>query len=622
MKLSRRDLLRIGLFSSASLSFLPFRSPAWSHPASTCPLLKRDEEIAKRILGDWGSPCTRPFVTPLPIPPVKRPVRLNPLPQEQTLPGEGRTLSHQQFGTLYGDLKNVAMYEVHQQEFLHSFHPDLPLQPAWGFDGWSPGPTYHMRYGQPAIIRNWNQLPITGSKEQKPLKKAKGDEFGLPCVSTHLHNGHTTPESDGNPMHYWKSGQFYDQCYANRYAGFELDPRVRDGFSSPGDPAEALGTLWYHDHMHDATAANVYKGLVGTCLLFDELDSGDEQDPSPLALRLPSGQYDVPIVFADKVFDPADGLLYFDHTNHDGIVGDKVLVNGVIQPYFQVARRKYRFRFINAGPARFYQLYLSHGMMFTQISNDGNLLDHPVVRQTPSRLGVAERIDVIIDFSQAKIGDQICLENRLRQTDGKKAGDVQEEGVPLMRFDVVRDAPDPSRVPDQLRPRPNRVDPLTCAGERVFNFDKSQSSWTVNGKPFVAGDVVAHPAKNSSEIWRFKNGGGGWDHPIHVHHNEFMLLSRNGLPVSEIESGRKDVVRLDPGGEVTLLMRFRDFVGQYPIHCHNVLHEDHAMMVMFEIKEKSQGGVCPAQDMPVRDKVDLPECDRHPPSHDHERRTL
>ena len=207
-----------------------------------------------------------------------------------------------------------------------------------------------------------------------------------------------------------------------------------------------------------------------------------------MALRLPSGEYDVPILLTDKVFDPADGLLYLDTTNTAGVVGDKVLVNGVIQPYFQVARRKYRFRFLNAGPSRFYQLFLSHGMTFTQISNDGNLLERPVERQTPTRLGAAERIDVVIDFSKAKIGDQICLENRLRHINGAKPADVESNGVPLLRFDVVRDAPDPSRVPEVLRKRPDvSHEVLRCQGKREFIFNRGNSMWTVNGRPYKDG---------------------------------------------------------------------------------------------------------------------------------------
>jgi FtsP/CotA-like multicopper oxidase with cupredoxin domain len=47
--------------------------------------------------------------------------------------------------------------------------------------------------------------------------------------------------------------------------------------------------------------------------------------------------------------------------------------------------------------------------------------------------------------------------------------------------------------------------------------------------------------------------------------------------------GRKDVIRLDPNATVEIYMRFRDYKGLYPMHCHNVVHEDHAMMVMWKI---------------------------------------
>ena len=52
------------------------------------------------------------------------------------------------------------------------------------------------------------------------------------------------------------------------------------GFTALGDlvgnPAESLGSLWYHDHHLDFTAQNVYKGMFGCYNLFDELDTGEE----------------------------------------------------------------------------------------------------------------------------------------------------------------------------------------------------------------------------------------------------------------------------------------------------------------------------------------------------------
>jgi len=84
-------------------------------------------------------------------------------------------------------------------------------------------------------------------------------------------------------------------------------------------------------------------------------DSGDETT----GFRLPSGEFDVPMLITDKVFDARTGLMAFDLFNLDGILGDKFLVNGKIQPRFQVHPRRYRFRWLNTGPSRFHQLFLT-----------------------------------------------------------------------------------------------------------------------------------------------------------------------------------------------------------------------------------------------------------------------
>src|SRR5258708_31828480 len=114
--------------------------------------------------------------------------------------------------------------------------------------------------------------------------------------------------------------------------------------------------------------------------------------------------YDIPMMFADRCFDATTGDLVFDTFNTDGILGDKFLVNGVIQPELHVSPRRYRFRWINTGPSRFLQLYLTYlanptaSQPFYHISNHANLLPKPI--QVPAvALGVAERSDVIIDFS-------------------------------------------------------------------------------------------------------------------------------------------------------------------------------------------------------------------------------
>jgi len=548
-KLSRRDLIKLGLLTSSGL------------------LVAKRGLSARTARADGGmrSPPTTPFVVPLSIPPIAEAMSsLTPAPQAapNTAAGEARQATHQR----WDEFLPREFYEIHEREAPHSFHPELPVNTIWGYDGTFPGPTYQGRYGQPVLVRMHNDLP------------ADHVGFGIPQTSTHLHNGHTPSESDGFPADFFDSGLFYDQHYPNVCAGF-------DAFPPAGDARETMNTLWYHDHRFDFTAQNVYKGLAGFYLLFDERDSGDENDPNPLAFRLPSGEFDVPLLFADKVFD-SDGQVFFDFFNLDGILGDKFMVNGKIQPFFKVARRKYRFRLLNSGPSRFYEFFLSNGQPFVQISNDGNLLPQPLPR-TSFRLGVAERVDVIIDFTNLRIGDRIFLENRLEQTTGRgPTGKIlpQSSATQLLRFDVDRDPPesDRSRIPARLRELPP-IDMREVVATRTWRFERKNGAWAINGKFFNVNEVRATPRKGTAEVWVLQNNSGDWQHPIHIHFEEFRILSRNGVSPPPDEVARKDVVRLQGNEEIRLFMRFRDFHGRYPMHCHNVVHEDHAMMLRWDI---------------------------------------
>jgi FtsP/CotA-like multicopper oxidase with cupredoxin domain len=226
--------------------------------------------------------------------------------------------------------------------------------------------------------------------------------FGIAEMTTHLHNAHTPSESDGNPVNFFNSINdpnainplgFKDQHYPNVLAGYTaLGNKV-------GDPREALSSLWYHDHHLDFTAQNVYKGMFGCYNLFDDKDTGDETT----GLRLPSGKYDVPIFFNDFVFDQ-NCQTVFDLFDLDGILGDRLCANGAIQPFLDVDKRRYRFRFYVPGPSRWYEFALFDGtnyIPFWQISSDGNLLPQ-AIQVSSVRVAVAERVDIIVDFSKIK----------------------------------------------------------------------------------------------------------------------------------------------------------------------------------------------------------------------------
>ncbi len=348
----------------------------------------------------------------------------------------------------------------------------LPPSTIYGFNGTFPGPMINAEYGKPVVVRFENDL------DQNPLNLDRGD-FGAPDFAflTHLHNGHTAPESDGQP-HYMQineggyiPGDWCDNLYLNYPAG--------------GDPAEMMSFLWFHDHRMHHTGANVYKGMVGLFPLYDPgipdgndgivpgtgLDTGNESDPAP-NLKLPgvrvnlagrfNVKYDIPMAFYDVALNDgvtphADqhidlpvcgdthpeqwGQSFFKHYPGSGFVGDIFTVNGVAFPKLVVLKRRYRFRFLDASVARCYELCLMTSQAgpqpfpgtqgqwqipdgqlwrpFTQIASMGGLLPTPLIRNS-IQIWPATRNEHVIDFTDVPAGTVIYLTNIMEMSTGLK----------------------------------------------------------------------------------------------------------------------------------------------------------------------------------------------------------
>jgi FtsP/CotA-like multicopper oxidase with cupredoxin domain len=630
---SRRDLFKMGLLTAGGMlvakSGLSARAQGviTNNPPSSGQTTSPGTNQNCAPSNQTQSPTTKPFIDPLPIMPIARTVSsLSPTPT--TCPnvgaGEVRAACHQATGIDPNRFPVVPskLYNIHQRQFTARQTGDhgqfsgthgLPVQTIWGFDDGtgtrSPGPTYQAFYGTPQLTRNTNSLPS--------VTQLNNTGFGFPSVTTHLHNAHNPSESDGNPCDFYTNGHFCDQYYPNVLAGFNSTNQPN------GDINEALATLWYHDHRVDFTSQNTYKGLFGFYCLFNNLDTGDDDS----GFRLPDfPAHDIPLAFADKVYDPMTGQLVFDLFNLDGILGDKFLVNGVIQPFLNVEPRRYRFRMLDPGPSRFYEFFvtdlnhLSATNSYWLIGTDGNLLPHPVQVQSV-RIGPAERVDVIIDFKQFA-GKTIYLENRLNQINGQGPAAVDSALFPqnsantecalvlndpsqgaikpagagdlIMQFrvsgqSVSDDSVDPATNPTFYQLPSTNVDPRIV---RTFKFDRLNGQWSINGQfmdcgigPSGFSETFRFAVQqNSSEQWLLTNLTGDWTHPVHIHLEEHRILSRNRVaPTVPADTGRKDVTQLHPNERVQLFFRFRDWLGKYPIHCHNVVHEDHAMMALWHV---------------------------------------
>ena len=584
----RRDILKLGLTTvGAGLASKAMNAGAVPQSGLVFP------QTFRPSIHEEPSPAATPFVAPLFRMPIAQPVSASSIVPSPV------GLAHQR----YDEFLPKKFYTQVLSEFRWRYHPEPPYNQGswtWGFNGMSPGETFHANYGEPILVRRINNLPVVGAGNIK---------FALPSTSIHLHNGHTASESDGIPQDYFDSGYYWDYHYANFPAG--------------NDPREAMSTLWYHDHRLDFTGPNVYAGLTGFYLLFDELDSNNERDKNRHAFRLPSGEYDIPLILHDIKFDK-DGQAVWDFSNPNhadstgelggltkhnwnnyttnGMLGDRFTVNRTIQPFLKVERRKYRFRILNGGPSRLYNLSLqaakssrrnsANGENFIVISTDGNLLPEPIVQKN-IEVWVAQRHDVIVDFSNFRDGDQIYLVNHLEmKEDGTgPTGRDNANGDFIMRFDVVPvKGPDLSKIPDTLRELPP-INMSLVRKERLFVFDYNNGLWTINGRLMDPNRVDAAIEQGSAEIWTLRNEGNSWVHPIHTHFEEFQILEINGKPVrkGDILKARKDVVSLGPNMEMKFYSRWRDFLGKHVMHCHNVVHEDHSMMIRWDIVPPGMG---------------------------------
>ncbi|KAF0219105.1 MAG: hypothetical protein FD174_2191 [Geobacteraceae bacterium] len=290
---------------------------------------------------------------------------------------------------------------------------------------------------------------------------------------------------------------------------------------------------------------------------------------------------------------------------------------------------------------------------FHMIANDGNVLEHTVPfdgkfdvfhdgnpdawkGQLPSQT-IAERYDIVVDFAKhgLKPGDKVYFVNIMEHQDGKGT----KSKVPLA--DILSEKYNPTilngrwingdpgvgkfmelRVkayagadlamnpvdyePGKLAMIPlsiNRHDPALQKGtgtatHHTFEFVRGQAQGG-HGEPWFikvdGGDKnLMDPHRISAiengdlQVWTIK-GTGGWTHPVHIHFEEGVILTRGGKAPPEWETwARKDMYRIGPENDSTGIMeiayRARDFLGDYVEHCHNTMHEDHAMLLRWDAR--------------------------------------
>ena len=410
----------------------------------------------------------------------------------------------------------------------------------------TPGPTFEAIRGQHIRVHFVNQLdgdhlfpvdptimfanPNDQPAPQPPFKPfPPGYRFAqnpIPVV-THLHGGVTPSDSDG----------FVDAWFTRN------EEKKGPAFTSSTFEyfnAQLATTLWYHDHTLGMTRLTVAAGLAGAYLLRDKND--------PIAPLLPAGRFEIPLLIQDRAFNDDGSIHFTQEGNNPGVhpywdpeyFGDTIMVNGKVWPHLRVARRQYRFRIINASNARFYNLKLSNGMSFTQIGGDGSYLPAPVTL-TEALVAPAERLDILVDFSNMRPGTQIVLQNTANQPfPGGDPVDPDTTGQ-VMRFDV-QDTPvvTPRPLPAKLIDVSTLVETEGIENPKLFTLNEHESDADeplevlIDGQRFHS-PITETPRVGTTEAWYFQNLTED-AHPVHIHLVEFQLEDRQNIDVERFKA--------------------------------------------------------------------------------------
>lgn len=432
--------------------------------------------------------------------------------------------------------QNVDRFSFTADYGQQSFLPGV-ITDTLGYNGNFLGPTIRVKNGQKVHFNIQNKL-----KEM---------------TTVHWHGLHVPARWDGGPHQVIEPGATWSPR-------FQLKQQA--------------ATLWYHPHAMGLTGEHVYRGLAGLFIIDDDVS---EKLPIPHEY----GVDDIPLVLQDRRFFD-NGKLAYIRSMHDvihGVLGNHLLVNGMIQPFLEVSKNITRFRILNGSNSSIYRIRLTGDKTMAAIASDGGFLEQPVMVKEII-LSPGERIEILVDFSQYSPNDKV----------GLFVDQFAGTSFSALELKITGKAGKHTTIPKTLR-RQERIKEDEADNTRIFTMETFSGRsggmmgggrLTINGKKMDMKRVDERIPLGSTEIWDLVNTSSTrmmLPHSMHLHDVQFNILDRNGKPPAPIESGRKDTVLLWPNERVRIISRFLDYTGIYMYHCHMLEHEDDGMMGQFEV---------------------------------------
>lgn len=334
------------------------------------------------------------------------------------------------------------------------------------------------------------------------------------------------------------------------------------------DIAQEPATAWYHTHIHERTARQVYSGLAGVIHVTDGRD--DERG-------LPSsyGVDDLTLVLQDRRFDRS-GRMVYDALMMDvmhGFMGNRMLVNGQAGAVAAAPRGMVRLRLLNGSNARAYALFFNDRRPMHLIATDVGYLPAPMALDVLN-LAPGERGEILVDFADG--GAPVLM-----------SGPDQPFGV----LEFATDDTLPVRITGLPEALTGELEDL--AGQEIrtrrISLDMGMGGmmmggggFAINGRPFSMDRIDFEVALGSVERWIIRSTM--IPHPFHVHGVRFRVASENGRPPRPESAGWKDTVLVP--GETEIVVRFDQPASRekpFMFHCHILEHEDAGMMGQFSV---------------------------------------
>ncbi|MBN8291847.1 multicopper oxidase domain-containing protein [Rhodobacter sp. NTK016B] len=365
-------------------------------------------------------------------------------------------------------------------------------------------------------------------------------------VSTHWHGLLAPGSHDGGPHQ-------------------PIDPGAT--WRPPLNIAQDPATLWYHSHIHERTAEQVYFGLAGVIHVTDGQDD---------ARGLPSGYGvdDLTLVLQDRRFDRA-GRMVYEPSMMDvmhGFLGNRMLINGQSGATAVVPEGIVRLRLLNGSNARIYTLFFDDTRPMHLVATDAGFLPAPIAIET-LRLAPGERAEILVDFSAGPA--PVLMSD------------------PGQAYGVLQFATD-GTLPSRITRLPERLDGIledligAEVTTRQVSLDMGMGGmmmgggFAINGRPYDMRRIDFEVALGSVERWHIRSSMVA--HPFHVHGVRFQVVTENGGPPLPENTGWKDTLLVP--GEAEILARFDQPASAetpFMFHCHILEHEDAGMMGQFTV---------------------------------------